>query len=76
MKMKIEKRSNANLVPFKNVPAGVVFKGVEGAICITLDRGYINSAPYYNAVNVINGKLWAYDDDEMVEILEDATLIY
>lgn len=74
--MKIEKKSNANLVPFKNVPAGTVFKGAEGAVCIALDRGYINSAPYYNAVNVINGKLWAYDDDEIVEILENAILTY
>lgn len=74
--MKLEKKSNASIVPFKNVPAGAAFKGVEGAVCIALDRGYINSAPYYNAVNVINGKLWAYDDDEIVEILEDATLVY
>lgn len=74
--MKLEKRSKANLVPFKNVPAGAAFKGVEGAVCIALNRGCINSAPYYNAVNVINGKLWAYDDDEIVEILEDAVLTY
>ena len=71
--MKLEKRSNANLVPFKNVPAGAAFKGVEGAVCIALNRG---SAQYNNAVNLIDGKLWTYDDDEIVEILEDAVLIY
>lgn len=71
--MKLEKRSNANLVPFKNVPAGAAFKGVEGTVCIALNRG---SAQYNNAVNLIDGKLWTYDDDEIVEILEDAVLIY
>lgn len=71
--MKLEKRSNASLVPFKNVPAGAAFKGVEGAVCIALNR---DSTQYNNAVNLIDGKLWTYDDDEIVEILEDAVLIY
>lgn len=76
--MKLEKRSNANLVPFKNVPAGAVFRDTENTVYMKLDACYKHaSIVLYNAVVLENGSLVYFDDqNEKVEVLDDAILTY
>ena len=79
--MKIERKNTINTVPFEDVLAGIVFKDSNGAICMKFGKGYdfsnvssSNVSP--NAINLDTGSLYLYGEEEEVEILEDAVLIY
>lgn len=75
--MKIEKKSLANVVPFENLFGGVVFKDKNGAVCMKFESNYQGKFDIRrNAINLDTGSLYLYDDDEEVEVLEDAVLTY
>ena len=76
--MKIEKKSVANVIPFKDVLGGVVFKDKNGAVCMKFESNYQGKFDviHRNAINLDTGSLYFYDNDEEVEILEDAVLTY
>lgn len=73
--MKINKKSTTY---FKNVPAGAVFRDIEGTIYMKLDVCYKNaSVVLYNAVILENGSLTYIEDRENdIEVLENAVLTY
>lgn len=73
--MKLEKRSTTR---FKDIPAGTVFRDTKGTICMKLDACYKHaSIILYNTVILENGSLTYIDDqEEDVEVLEDAVLTY
>lgn len=73
--MKIERKPDGKVISFAGVPVGAVFKGENGDICMVIDKSYANST-YRNAVNLCTGTLYCYDDNEEVEILENAVLAY
>lgn len=74
--MKIERKNTINTVPFEDVLAGIVFKDSNGAICMKFGKGYDFSNVSPNAINLDTGSLYLYDEEEEVEILEDAVLMY
>lgn len=74
--MKIEKKSVANIIPFGDVLEGVVFKDEYGAVCMKVAGNYEKSILYRNAIDLGKGSLYFYNDDEEVEVLENAVLTY
>lgn len=73
--MKIEKKSTTC---FKDIPAGAVFRDTESTVYMKLDACYKHaSIVLYNTVVLENGSLVYFDDqNEKVEILENAVLTY
>ena len=81
--MKINKKSTTR---FKDIPAGTVFRDTKGtifrdtkgAICMKLDTCYKHaSIILYNTIILENGSLTYIDDqEEDIEVLEDAVLTY
>lgn len=73
--MKIEKKP---ITRFKDIPSGAIFKDAEDTIYMKLDACYKHaSIVLYNAVVLENGSLVYFDDqNEKVEILENAVLTY
>ena len=74
--MKIEKKSVANIIPFGDVNEGTVFKDKYEAVCMKVAGNYEKSVLSRNAIDLETGSLYLYEDDEKVEILEDAVLTY
>lgn len=74
--MKIEKKSVANIIPFGDVPEGTVFKDKYEVVCMKVAGNYEKSVLSRNAIDLGTGSLYLYENDEEVEILEDAVLTY
>ena len=74
--MKIEEKSVANIIPFGDVPEGTVFKDKYEVVCMKVAGNYEKSVLSRNAIDLVTGSLYLYDDDEQVEILKDAVLMY
>lgn len=74
--MKIEKKSVANIIPFGDVPEGTVFKDKDKCVCMKVADNYIKSILSRNAIDLVTGTLYFYDDTEEVEVLENAVLTY
>jgi hypothetical protein len=73
--MKINKKPTTR---FKDIPTGAVFRDTKGTIYMKLDCCYKHaSIILYNTVNLENGSLTYIDDqEEDVEVLDDAVLTY
>lgn len=73
--MKINKKSTTR---FKDISAGTVFRDTKGTIYMKLDCCYKHaSIILYNTINLENGSLTYIDDqEENVEVLDDAVLTY
>lgn len=74
--MKIEKKNPKKVVAFGDVLAGTVFRDKNEAVCMKIAGTYGQYILCRNAINLDTGSLYSYDDDEEVEILEDAILTY
>lgn len=77
--MRIEKKNSKNIVTFKDVPKGSVFKDEDGTVYMKLYYSYkVGLAAQYDSVLIENGSLVSFGDrnEEAVEILPDAVLIY
>ena len=74
--MKIEKKSVANIIPFRDVPEGTVFEDKNEAVCMKVAGSYGRYVMSRNAINLETGNLYLYDDTEEVEVLENAVLTY
>jgi len=73
--MKINKKSTTR---FKDISAGAVFRDTKGTVYMKLDCCYKHaSIILYNTINLENGSLTYIDDqEENVEVLDDAVLTY
>lgn len=73
--MKIKKEP---VTRFKDIPVGAVFRDTKNTVYMKLDACYKHaSIALYNAVVLENGSLVYFDDqNEKVEILENAVLTY
>ena len=77
--MRIEKKNSKNIVTFKDVPKGSAFKDENETIYMKLDYSYkVGLAAQYDSVLIENGSLVSFGDrnEEVVEILENAVLMY
>lgn len=77
--MRIEKKDSKNIVTFKDVPKGSAFKDEDGTVYMKLDYSYkVGLAAQYDSVLIENGSLVSFGDrdEEVVEILENAVLMY
>lgn len=74
--MKIEKKYVANIIPFGDVPEGTAFKDKYETVCMKVAGNYEKSVLSRNAIDLETGSFYLYEDDEEVEILEDAVLTY
>ena len=77
--MRIEKKDSKNIVTFKDVPKGSAFKDEDGTVYMKLDYRYkVGLAAQYDSVLIENGSLVSFGDrnEEVVEILENAVLMY
>ena len=74
--MKIEKKSVANIIPFRDVLEGTVFKDKDEVVCMKVADSYGKYVMSCNAINLETGNLYLYDDAEEVEVLENAVLTY
>ena len=77
--MRIEKKNSKNIVTFKDVPKGSAFKDEDGTVYMKLDYSYkVGLAAQYDSVLIENGSLVSFGDrdEEVVEILENAVLMY
>ena len=74
--MKIEEKSVANIIPFGDVPEGTAFKDKYEVVCMKVAGNYEKSVLSRNAIDLVTGRLYLYDDTEEVEVLENAVLTY
>ena len=77
--MRIEKKNSKNIVTFKDVPKGSIFKDEDGTVYMKLDYSYkVGLAAQYDSALIENGSLVSFGDrnEEAVEILPDAVLMY